>query len=38
MTRGPSQHWMMEVLETVCRRFKIPLNVPWNELDPKERG
>ena len=28
---------MMEVLETVCRRFKIPLNVPWNELDPKER-
>ena len=36
-TRGPSQHWMMEVLETVCRRFKIPLNIPWNELDPKER-
>ena len=36
-TRGPSQHWMMEVLETVCRRFKIPLNVPWSDLDPKER-
>ena len=28
---------MMEVLETVCRRFKIPLNVPWSDLDPKER-
>ena len=28
---------MMEVLETVCRRFKIPLNVPWCDLDPKER-
>src|ERR1700688_4273352 len=36
-TRGLSQHWMMEVLETVCRRFKIPLNVPWSELDAKER-
>jgi excinuclease ABC subunit A len=28
---------MMEVLETVCRRFKIPLNVPWSDLDAKER-
>ena len=36
-TRGPSQHWMMEVLETVCKRFKIPLNVAWSDLDPKER-
>src|SRR6202790_23279 len=36
-TRGPSQHWMMEVLETVCRRFKIPLNVPWSDLDAKGR-
>ncbi len=36
-TRGPSQHWLMDVLETVCKRFKIPLNVPWSSLDPKER-
>ena len=35
--RGPSQHWMMEVLETVCKRFKIPLDVAWSDLDPKER-
>jgi len=36
-TRGPSQHWLMEVLETVCKRFKIPLNVPWKDLDARER-
>ena len=36
-TRGPSQHWLMDVLETVCKRFKIPLNVPWSELDARER-
>jgi len=36
-TRGPSQHWLMEVLETVCRRFRIPLNVPWEELSQKEQ-
>ncbi len=28
---------MMEVLEAVCKRFKIPLNVAWKDLDPKER-
>jgi excinuclease ABC subunit A len=36
-TRGPSQHWLMEVLETVCKRFRIPLNVPWAELSQKEQ-
>ena len=36
-TRGPSQHWLMEVLETVCRKFRVPLNVPWQELTPKEQ-
>src|SRR5437899_31067 len=36
-TRGPSQHWLMEVLETVCRRFRIPLSVPWEQLGVKEQ-
>jgi excinuclease ABC subunit A len=36
-TRGPSQHWLMEVLETVCKRFRIALNVPWEELTQKEQ-
>ncbi len=36
-TRGPSQHWLMEVLEAVCKRFRIPLNVPWEELSSKEQ-
>jgi excinuclease ABC subunit A len=36
-TRGPSQHWLMEVLEAVCKRFRIPVDVPWEELTPKEQ-
>jgi excinuclease ABC subunit A len=36
-TRGPSQHWLMEVLETVCRKFRIPLDVPWQELTAREQ-
>ena len=36
-TRGPSQHWLMDVLQAVCRKFKIPLDVPWNELTAKEQ-
>src|SRR5207302_10745679 len=36
-TRGPSQHWLMEVLETVCRRFRIPLNVAWQDLTAKQQ-
>ncbi|TME45585.1 MAG: excinuclease ABC subunit UvrA [Chloroflexi bacterium] len=36
-TRGPSQHWLMEVLDTVCRKFRVPLNVPWEELTAKEQ-
>ncbi len=36
-TRGPSQHWLMEVLETVCRKFRIPLDVPWSELNAREQ-
>jgi len=36
-TRGPSQHWLMEVLESVCKRFRIPIDVPWEELSAKEQ-
>jgi len=36
-TRGPSQHWLMEVLEAVCKRFRIPLNTPWGELSAREQ-
>jgi excinuclease ABC subunit A len=36
-TKGPSQHWLMEVLETVARKFRIPLHVPWNELTSREQ-
>ncbi|MBV9525729.1 MAG: excinuclease ABC subunit UvrA, partial [Candidatus Dormibacteraeota bacterium] len=36
-TRGPSQHWLMEVLETVCKKFRIPLNVAWEELTAREQ-
>jgi len=36
-TRGPSQHWLMEVLETVCKKFRIPLNVAWEDLSVREQ-
>jgi excinuclease ABC subunit A len=36
-TRGPSQHWLMEVLESVCRKFRIPLSVPWEDLTAKQQ-
>ena len=36
-TRGPSQHWLMEVLEAVCKRFRIPVNVAWEELGAREQ-
>src|SRR5438477_1094603 len=36
-TRGPSQHWLMEVLEAVCKRFRIPVNVAWEELSIREQ-
>ncbi|MBV8196033.1 MAG: excinuclease ABC subunit UvrA [Candidatus Dormibacteraeota bacterium] len=36
-TRGPSQHWLMDVLQTVARKFRIALNVAWNELTVKEQ-
>ncbi|MFN2582789.1 MAG: excinuclease ABC subunit UvrA [Candidatus Dormibacteria bacterium] len=36
-TRGPSQQWLMDVLETVARKFKIPLDVAWKELTAREQ-
>ncbi len=36
-TKGPSQRWLLEVVEAVCRRFKIPVNVAWQDLDAKQQ-
>ncbi|MBV8528288.1 MAG: excinuclease ABC subunit UvrA, partial [Candidatus Dormibacteraeota bacterium] len=36
-TKGPSQHWLLEVLETVAKKFRIPTNVPWDELTSREQ-
>ena len=35
--KGPSQRWQMDVVEAVCKRFKISLRTPWEELDPREQ-
>ncbi|MFI5312915.1 MAG: excinuclease ABC subunit UvrA [Candidatus Dormibacteria bacterium] len=34
-TRGPSMTWLMDVLETVAKKFKVSLNAPWRDLPPK---
>ncbi|MEO8897565.1 MAG: excinuclease ABC subunit UvrA [Candidatus Dormibacter sp.] len=36
-TRGPSMTWLMDVLETVAKKFKVSLNTPWQDLSPKEQ-
>ncbi len=36
-TRGPSMSWLMDVLETVARKFKVSLSTPWKELSTKEQ-
>jgi excinuclease ABC subunit A len=36
-TKGPSQMWLLDVLQTVCRRYKIPMNIPFAELTAKEQ-
>src|SRR5205807_6071409 len=28
-TKGPSQRWLAEVVEAVARRYKVPLDSPW---------
>ena len=36
-TRGPSMSWLMDVLETVARKFKVSLSTPWKDLADKEQ-
>ena len=36
-TRGPSMSWLMDVLETVARKFKVSLSTPWQDLSAKEQ-
>jgi excinuclease ABC subunit A len=36
-TRGPSMSWLMDILETVAKKFRVSLNAPWNDLSPKEQ-
>ena len=36
-TRGPSMSWLMDVLETVARKFKVSLSAPWRDLSAKEQ-
>jgi excinuclease ABC subunit A len=36
-TKGPSQRWLAEVVEAVARRFKIPIDAPWQELSDAQR-
>ena len=36
-TRGPSQMWVLDVLQTVCRRYRIPTDVPFGELPAREQ-
>jgi excinuclease ABC subunit A len=36
-TRGPSMTWLMDVLETVAKKFKVSLSTPWKDLSAKEQ-
>ncbi len=36
-TRGPSMTWLMDVLETVAKKFKVSLSTPWKNLTAKEQ-
>ena len=36
-TRGPSMSWLMDVLETVAKKFKVSLSVPWKDLSAQEQ-
>jgi excinuclease ABC subunit A len=36
-TKGPSQRWLAEVVEAVARRYKIPLDSPWQKLSDAQR-
>jgi excinuclease ABC subunit A len=36
-TKGPSQRWQMDVVEAVARKFKIPIDEPWEDLTAKQQ-
>ncbi len=36
-TKGPSQLWLLDVLQTVCRRYRIPTDIPFGELPAREQ-
>jgi excinuclease ABC subunit A len=36
-TKGPSQRWLMDVVEAVARKFRIPLDKPWLDLTAKQQ-
>jgi excinuclease ABC subunit A len=36
-TKGPSQRWLMDVVEAVARKFKIPLDKPWLDLTARQQ-
>jgi len=36
-TKGPSQMWVLDVLQSVCRHYKIPTDVPFGELSAQEQ-
>jgi excinuclease ABC subunit A len=36
-TRGPSMSWLMDILETVAKKFKVSLSTPWKTLSEQEQ-
>ena len=36
-TKGPSQMWLLDVLQSVCRHYKIPTDVPFRDLSAHEQ-
>src|ERR1017187_1713669 len=36
-TKGPSQMWLLDVLQNVCRHYKIPTDVPFRDLSVREQ-
>jgi excinuclease ABC subunit A len=36
-TKGPSQMWLLDVLQNVCRHYKIPTDVPFRDLSAREQ-
>jgi len=36
-TKGPSQMWLLDVLQSVCRHYKIPTDVAFRDLSASEQ-